>query len=165
MKSAALFLPLLLASACSAQALGGTPGGQIATLPPSTLPASIGGLTVAPENVTKALSGVAHSYVNGLGFFSLRKGTQVEATLELARLGPAAPLTSSAFRTEISNQVSVATPVTLDVAGSSVAQSTGPKSTVTVWYAGRDLVVLTVLNSYPQGRGLLEAALGAVPAS
>lgn len=165
MKPAALLLPALLAAACSAQALGGTPGGAIATLPPSSLPASIGGLTVKAENVSKALTGVAHSYVDGLAFFSLRKGTQVEATIELARLGPAANLASQAFRTEIVNQVSVATPVSLDVAGATVEQSTGPKSTVTVWYSGRDLVVLTVLNSYLYGRGLLEAALAAEPAS
>lgn len=150
---------------CGTPALTGTAGKDITALPASTLPASLNGLAVTPEKVDKALLTAKHSYLDSVGFFSLRKDKVVQATVQVGHFGPSARLSSPDFRTSIVNSSSPGTPATVNIGSTPVQQSRGTKSTVTVWFSKDRLVILTVLKTYPGGRSLLEQALTALPSA
>ncbi len=155
----------LLLSGCGKEALGGTSGKNIKVLPASTLPATINGLAVKQERVTKALSAAKHSYVNGVGFFSLREDKVVQGTIQVSMFGPEARLSDDKFREQVITQSSPSIPTPVNVGGATVLQSDGTKATVSIWFSEERMVVLTVLNGYTGGRGLLEQALVALPAT
>jgi hypothetical protein len=155
----------LLLTGCGKEELGGTPGKQIKVLPASTVPATIAGLSVKPEKVNKALEKAKHSYVNAVGFYSLRKGKTVQGTLQVSQFGPEARLEEQDFRTEIVQQASPGAAEPVNVGGKTVQQSGGTKSTVSVWFSEDRMVILTVLKSYTGGRSLLEQTLVALPAT
>lgn len=146
--------------------LTGTKGSDIKVLPASTLPKTINGLTVKPEVVTKALRQAKQSYVNKVGFYSLRnEEKRVQGTVQVSSFGPSARLDDPEFRREIVLQSSPGSPTPVDVSGTSVQQSVGTKSTVSIWFSQDRLVVLTVLKTYTGGRGLLEQTVAALPGS
>lgn len=159
----ALSATLAGTTGCGGPELTGTAGKDIAVLPASTVPARFGELTVNPEDVAKALEQAKHSYVDAVGFYSLRKGKVVQGTLQIARFGPSARLGSEQFRNEIIQQSSPGSPTAVNVGSAIISQSNGTKSTVSVWFSQERLVVLTVLSTYLGGRGLLEQTLTALP--
>lgn len=144
---------------CATAALGGTAGPAISPIPSAAVPATLAGLSVRAQPVAKVVKPLRHTDVAELGFYSLRKHKLIEGTLEITEFVASANWRSPAFRSKILAAVSPGLPVTLDVAGQQVQQSNGLKSVVTVWFHGRYLLILTVLDTYPLGRGLLEAAL------
>lgn len=156
---AALAALAVALTGCATAALGGTAGAAIGPIPPGTVPASLAGLSVRAQPVSKIVKPLRHTDVTELGFYSLRQHKLIQGTLELAEFNAAAAWRSPAFRAKILAAVSPGIPVTLDVAGQQVQQSAGLKSVVTVWFHDRYLLILTVLDTYPYGRGLLEAAL------
>lgn len=157
----------LLASGCGGEVeLTGTAGKDIEKLPTTALPAKLGPLTVKPETVDKALEKAKQSYVDAVGFYSLRDPEKrVQGTVQLSAFGPSARLDDPDFRRQIVLQSSPGTPSSVNVAGTTVQQSTGTKSTVSIWFSEDRLVVLTALKSYTGGRGLLEQAVAALPGS
>jgi len=154
---------LLGLTGCGEAELTGTPGKDIKTLPVTTVPKTLNGLTVKPEKVTKALEQAKQSYVDKVGFYSLRKDNVVQGTIQVSEFGPSARLSDPEFRTQIINQSSPGTPSTVNVNGTGVQQSTGTKSTVSIWFSEDRFVVLTVLKSYLGARGLLEQTVVALP--
>lgn len=162
---AAAALLAVLASGCAKEALGGTAGKDIKSLPAKTLPAKLGALTVKQENVKKALAEAEHSYANAVGFYSLREDKMVQATVQVSEFGPEARLGDKDFRKQLVDQSSPGTATALNVGSGTVMQSTGTKSTVSIWFSKGRMVVLTVLSSYDGARGLLEQALVALPAT
>lgn len=161
----AVSLALVGASGCGSTPLGGTPGKDIQVLPDSTVPHQLNGLTVKPERVTKALKKARHAYVDAVGFYSLRHERVVQGTIEVARFGPGARLSDKSFRQRIVTDVSPGTPIDVNVGSSIVFQSAGTKSTVDIWFSKGRMVILTVLDTYTGGRGLLEQTLAALPAT
>jgi hypothetical protein len=155
----------VLLSGCGKQELGGTAGADIKPLPASTLPRELGGLTVKQESVTKALKATKHSYIDAVGFYSLRQDKVVQATVQVSRFGPEARLEDKGFRQELVSQSSPGTAAPLNVGEATVMQSTGTKSTVSIWFSQERMVLLTVLSSYDGARGLLEQTLTALPAT
>lgn len=154
---------LLGLAGCGEAELTGTPGKDIKTLPVTTVPKVLNGLAVKPEKVTKALEQAKQSYVDAVGFYSLRKDNVVQGTIQVSEFGPSARLGDPEFRTQIINQSSPGTPATVNVNGTGVQQSTGTKSTVSIWFSEDRFVVLTVLKSYLGARGLLEQTVVALP--
>lgn len=161
----AMSLVLTGTSGCGSKPLGGTPGKAITVLPDTTVPKTLNGLTVKPERVTKALKQAKHAYVDAVGFYSLRKERIVQGTIEVARFGAGARLGDKGFRDQIIIDVSPGTPSAVNVGSSIINQSSGTKSTVDVWFSKGRMVILTVLESYPGARGLLEQTLAALPAT
>lgn len=161
----ALVVSALLLSGCGKEELGGTPGKQIKVLPASTIPPKLAGLTVKQEKVNKALEKAKHSYVNAVGFYSLRKGKVVQGTLQISQFGPEARLGDEGFRTQIVQEASPGAPEDVNVGGKIIQQSAGTKSTVSVWFSQGRMVILTVLKTYTGARGLLEQAVVALPAT
>lgn len=153
----------LLGSGCGKTALTGTAGKDIKVLPASTLPKTLSGLTVKPEKVTKALQQAKHSYVDAVGFYSLRQQKVVQGTIQISHFGPTARIDSAAFRTKIVDAASPGKAAVVNVGGTTVSQSLGTKSIVTIWFSKGRMIVLTVLLSYPGARGLLEQTLAALP--
>lgn len=156
---------LLGLTGCGKEPLGGTAGKDIKTLPVTTVPKTMAGLTVKQEKITKALAEAENSYVDAVGFFSLRKEKIVQGTLQISRFGPDARIEDDTFRRQIVQQSSPGAPTTVNVAGASIDQSSGTKSTVSVWFSKGRFVILTVLATYTGARGLLEQALVALPAT
>ena len=154
---------LLGLAGCGEAELTGTRGKDIKTLPVTTVPKVLNGLSVKPEKVTKALEQAKQSYVNSVGFYSLRKDNVVQGTIQVSEFGPSARLSDPEFRTQIINQSSPGTPSNVNVNGTGVQQSTGTKSTVSIWFSEDRFVVLTVLKSYLGARGLLEQTVVALP--
>jgi hypothetical protein len=152
-------------TACGNEPLGGTAGKDIKTLPANTVPPKLAGLTVKPEKVTKALEKAKHSYVNAVGFYSLRKDKVVQGTLQISAFGPEARLDDAGFKTQIVQEASPGAPTPVNVGGKVIQQSSGTKSTVSVWFSQSRMVILTVLATYTGSRGLLEQSLVALPAS
>ena len=84
---------VVLLSCCGKAELTGTPGKDITTLPADTLPKKLGPLTVAPEKVTKALAKAKQSYVDAIGFYSLRNAEKVvQGTGQVSHCGSFARL-------------------------------------------------------------------------
>jgi len=161
---ALLVVGLALVTGCGKAELTGTPGKDITTLPVNTLPKKLGPLSVAPEKVTKALKQAKQSYVDSVGFYSLRNTEKVvQGTVQVSRFGPSARLDDDEFRRQLILQSSPGAPSAVNVAGTPVQQSTGTKSTVSIWFSQDRLIVLTVLKTYDGGRGLLEQAVVALP--
>ena len=75
----------------------------------------------------------------------------MQGTVQVSTFGPAARLDDQEFRQQIVLQSSPGTPTTVNVSGTDVQQSTGTKSTVSIWFSEDRIVVLTVLNSYTGG--------------
>lgn len=151
-------------TACGTPALTGTPGKDIAKLPASTMPKELNGLAVKQEDISKSLKQAKHAYVDAVGFWTFRQARVVQGTVQVSRFGPSARLEDPDFRKQIITQTSPGEPTDLNVGGASVAQSQGSKSTVSIWISKGRLIVLTALLSYTGSRGLLEAALDALPA-
>lgn len=146
--------------------LTGTPGKDIKPLPASILPKTLNGLTVKQEVVTKALEKAKQSYVNQVGFFSLRnQEKRVQGTIQVSAFGPSARLDDPEFRRQIVLQSSPGSPAGVNVSGTTVQQSVGTKSTVSIWFSEDRLVVLTALKTYTGTRGLLEQTVAALPGS
>lgn len=163
---AAVVASALLLTGCGGkEPLGGTAGKDIKVLPASTVPSPLAGLTVKQETVTKALAKAKHSYVNAVGFYSLRKGKVVQGTIQVSQFGPEARLDDKGFRTQIVQEASPGAPEDVNVGGKVIQQSVGTKSAVSVWFSKDRMVILTVLKTYTGGRGLLEQALIALPAT
>lgn len=160
---AALVSCSLLAAGCSGPALRGTSGRSIAILPASIVPGTMAGLSVRPDDVRPSLRSVKHSYLDAIGFYSLRSHDHVEATLEVARFAEQADYRSSAFRSSVAGGVEQAAPEELSVRGVEVYQASGTRSTIDVWFSGPWMMELTVLATYKHARSLLEAAVAASP--
>jgi hypothetical protein len=161
--AAAAAVAVLATTGCGTPALTGTAGKDIAVLPASTVPKKLNGLAVKPEKVTKALAQAKHSYVDAVGFYSLREDDVVQGTLQVARFGPSARLSSADFRRQVILNASPGTPSDVNVGGTSIQQSSGTKSTVSIWFSEGRLIVLTVLATYTGARGLLEQTVEALP--
>lgn len=160
---AALVSCALLAAGCSGGSLPGPSGRSIAILPASSVPGTMAGLSVRTDDVRPSLRSVEHSYVDAIGFYSLRSHRQVEATLEVARFGRQADYGSAAFRSSVAGGVEQAAPEQLSVRGAQVYQASGTRSTIDVWFSGPWMMELTVLGTYKHARSLLEAAVAASP--
>ena len=163
---ALLLVAALALTGCGKAELTGTAGKDIKTLPATTLPAKIGPLTAKPEVVDKAVKKARQSYVDAIGFFSLRDAEKkIQGTVQVSSFGPSARLDDPEFTRQVVLQSSPGAPSTVNVSGTSVQQSTGTKSTVSIWFSEDRLVVLTVLKTYTGGRGLLEQTVAALPGS
>jgi hypothetical protein len=152
-----------MVTACSGGApLGGTNGAAIRTATATTLPATVAGLQVQRETVRSSLKSVRNSYLDAMSFYTLREHTNVEATIEIAHFARQARTQDPKFVDQVVRGVvgNVSTPVL--VHGTQVQQTAGLKSTISVWFRGNELFVLTVLQTYPRARGLLEAVVAQV---
>lgn len=155
---------LLLGAAAALSGCGkaapplGTSAREIGVVSASALPPRLDGLRVSPESILPKLKGSSDTYAKAVGFFSLRQGKLVQATLEVVQLIKKAP-TSNDFRVSLVNQISGGIPTELDLSNHDVYLATGVGSGTSIWFDGSSLFVLSTRSQFTTPRALLEAAL------
>jgi len=159
--AAALAVAALGGAACSgSSALSeATPSNQIKTLPANLVPTDVAGLAVKQEDMSNTLKFARRSYIDGVGLYSFRKGDLLQATLQVSRFNGNARYQSLRFRQQVINKVGGSLPKAVRVGGDTVYLTTGTKQSLSMWFRGRDFLILAVREDYPTPRTLLRQAL------
>ena len=121
-------------------------------------------LDVKPEtgNV-KTLKGVKRPYVDGIGIFSLRKETLLEATLQVSQFSKKAGVRSARFRSSVISQIGSTQPHEFRMGSERVFITTGRRQSIAMWFRDRYFFVLSTRDEYQQSRQLLRNALAIAP--
>lgn len=128
----------------------------------ASIPATIDGLTVKAEQVTKA----KHSdrqYLSSIKLYSLRKGKLLEATLEFGRFRSSAPVSSVSFQRSIAQQLGTTVPVEQRLGGVAVYLAKAKSLTLAAWFSGRQLTILSIRTGYVTPKSLIRSALDLTP--
>jgi hypothetical protein len=128
-----------------------------------SFPATLLGLRVAREDVSKTVKEVEQTYVDAMSVYSFRRGTALQATLQISRVAGAQDAESAQFRASVVNNLGATTPQLVRLAGTDVYLTTGTSQRLAVWFRGRYFFVLASRADYEQPRTLLRALLGVQP--
>lgn len=151
---------LAAGSACGASSPQGTSAKDIAELPKSTVNGSYLGLTPNLEDVKASLqSQEGNSYISGVALYSLRKGDQLEATLQLSRLSSKARPDDEKFQALVAAQIGGTKVQPFVMGGRTVYRSSLRKQSLTSWFTGRYFMILSVRETYKTPRALLRVLL------
>ncbi|HUR78263.1 MAG TPA: hypothetical protein VMZ22_09975 [Acidimicrobiales bacterium] len=164
LRSAALGVAAVLALGATACGGGSARATTVRTLDPPGLGDQVLDLAVEPETAkVSALRAVKRPYVDGVGLFSLRRDTQLEATLQISRFNKDAKTGSARFRDSVVRQIGSTTPHEFRLGDDRVWLTTGRRQSVSVWFKDRYLFVLSVRDEYAQPRALLRSVLQVEP--
>lgn len=136
------------------------------TSPPAApaLPASVQGLKITPENVSKTLAGEQRQlYTDGIWLYSLRSGKELMATLEVGHFKSDSPYRSSDFDLSLATQLGGSVPVVLRLGGRPVYVSTTRGLELLTWFKDGYLEILAVRSTYTAPKTLLRDLLEAAP--
>jgi len=124
-----------------------------------TLPSQVLGLTVKPE-ATDQLKQAKRPFIDAVAFYSLRKGDELEATLQVSHFDDKARLSDPNFVTSLVSQIGSTAPKAVRMGHDTVFLTTGTRQSVSVWLRGRDMFILSSREDFTQPRALLRALLG-----
>jgi hypothetical protein len=124
----------------------------------STATSTLNGLTMRREHVP-APNTKRKQYLTNVDLYSLRRGKQLEATLEVGRFRSDAPVARLSFRRSIAGEVGTTVPIEERIAGTTVYLAKARKLAVAVWFSGRELDVLSIRADYDTPKSLIRAAL------
>jgi hypothetical protein len=128
------------------------------------LPATIQGLTVKREDITKTLKEDRRQlYVDGVWLYSLRQGKELMATVELGRFRSVAPWQDSTFDLSLAGQLGGSVPAVVRVDGTPVYISTTHGLQLASWERHGYLVIVGIRNSYKSPKDLLRQVLEVTP--
>jgi hypothetical protein len=145
-------------SACGDRAAA-RPAAAVVT-PLGNLPAVVAGYRVHPEDVRSQLrSAGRHAYVDAVKLWSLREGTYLRATVEVARFAADAPIDDPHFRATVAGQLATSSPVERHLTDGVVYVTTGDRQIFYVWFRGRQLFVVTIPTTTPRPRAILRVLL------
>lgn len=161
-------LRLAAGAAAALTLLSGCGGGHaarpghatIAVLPATVVPPQLAGLRVVAEPLAPLLQGVSASDATAAGFYSLRAGRQLEATLQLTKFGPTVSWRSRSLQQRVVNQIGEAQPRVVALPDGDVYVSAGGHDRLAVWFRSGYLFVLTIRNDYAYPRTLVRIARG-----
>jgi len=131
----------------------------IQPLPASTMPARINGLHVTAEPLAPLLKGVKESDAVAAGFYALRLGRTLEATLQVTRFREREHASSPAVQQRVVNQIGASEPTLTRLPEGSAYLSLSNDQRLGVWFRGATMYVLTVRSDYPYPRSLIRSAL------
>jgi hypothetical protein len=166
---AALALTVSLAAtlgACSGGARaddGATPAKEIKQLDAGIAPSELQGLQVVREDQSETISRAERSYIDGVALFSLREGPLLQATLQVSRFNKDADYTSPGFRQSLLSQIGGSRPKAVRMGDKTVYLTSGTKQRISIWFEGRNLLILSTREEYPHPRSLLRQALEIKP--
>jgi hypothetical protein len=129
-----------------------------ATASALTPPPTVNGLKVTRENVASVHS-KRKQYLTHIELFSLRRGKQLEATLQVGTFERSAPVRSLTFQRGVAGQVGATVPVEQRIAGTTVFVTQAKKLAVAVWFRGSQLYVLSIRTDYDTPKSLIRAVL------
>jgi hypothetical protein len=158
-------LPLLLAAtmALPAVACGGGGGSQtvvpIAQLRADVVPNELLGLTVKREDVRARIGQVKRPFVEATGLYSLRKGKELQATLQISQFNDKADVRDPAFRLAIVNQIGSTAPRAFRMGSHTVYLTSAKRQAVAVFFERHSFAVLATLDTFDQSRALLRRLL------
>jgi len=154
----------LLAAAVSISVWQVSPLAKTNTPSAPVLPASIQGLKLSQENVSKTLAeGRRTLYSDGIWLYSLRQGKELMATLEVVHFKSDAPWKSQSFDLSLANQLGGSVPAVLRLRGRPVYVSTTRGLELLTWFKNGYLNILAVRSNYTAPKTLLRDVIEAAP--
>jgi hypothetical protein len=163
---AAAALAVALVSAITVQntLLAASPAPQRPAASFAWVPATLQGLRVQRENVTATLAQDRRAlWVDQVGLYTLRRGKELQATLQVARFRAAAPWQSADFDESLAGQLGTATPVVARLDGVRVYITATRGLGLAAWFRNGWMFVLGIRATYPTPRELIRAALAVHP--
>ena len=157
--SVALAAAALGASACGGEAVAGTAGKEIEQLPADLLPSELLGLPVVQEDMSGTVASVEDAFVEAVGLYSMRREDLLQATLQVSRFREDAPVEKAGFRSSLVNQIGGTRVQRFRMGDDVIYRTTGRKQTISMWYQGEYLFVLSARETYESPRALLREAL------
>ena len=146
--------------ACGSGAPKGVDAKNIKQLPASTISGTYLGLTPEREDVAGALGDQeGNSYIAGVGLYSLRKGEQLEATLQVSKLTSNARPKDEKFQEEVASQIGGTKVQPFVMGGRTVFRSSLRKQSLTSWFNDKYFMILSVRETYKTPRALLRVLL------
>jgi hypothetical protein len=142
-------------------AVGLVAGAQTIAAPEIDLPKTLNGLKIAREDIASKTTN--DDYLEEIGLYSLRRGKQLEATLQIGRFRASAPTDSLAFRRSIASQVGDTVPVEHRVGGDTLFVSRGKRLAVAAWFRDEHMFILSIRETYGAPKALLRDALEVRP--
>jgi hypothetical protein len=160
-------LAALVLSSCVAESSASTAPGAASKPEPiaaDLLPAEMGGLTVAPEDVRALVKKAGpESYLASTRLWGLRTGERLRATVQVGRFVADADPANPDFRLRIVGQIGQAAARRRVLHGQDVYVTASNEQALYVWFRGRALVVLSVASDFTQPRRVLREALELQP--
>ena len=126
------------------------------------MPPTLNGLAVTAEKLGHPGPRSARDYLDNIRLFSLRKGKELEATLQVGRFRTSAPSTTS-FHRSIAQQVGTTVPVENRIGGHTLYVSRGKRLSIAVWFAGRDMFILSIRETYTSPKTLIRTTTQVQP--
>jgi hypothetical protein len=143
--------------------LAGVEGKSVRSTPASLVPTEILGLTVQPEDTKDTMATFHRSYLDQVSLYSLRKGPQLEATLQVARFALAAKRVKNLQGTVV-GQIGGALPRQIRYGTDTIYLTSATKQRVAIWFKRDYLFVLSTREEFDQPRTLLRQLLTIEPA-
>lgn len=144
--------------------LAASPAPQRAVASLWWVPASLQGLHVQRENVTATLAQDKRSlWVDEVSLYSLRRGKELQGTLEVARFRTSAPWRSADFQASLAGQLGTSTPVVARLGGRRVFITTTRGLALATWFRNGWMLILGVRTSYATPKDLIRDALEMSP--
>ena len=127
-----------------------------------SMPGEIGGLKVGTEKLV-AEKQTDREYLDEIHLYSLRRGKQLEGTIQLGRFRASAPVDQVSFRRSIASQVGTTVPVEHRVGGDTVFVTKSKRLSIAVWFSEPYMFVLSIRETYGSPKRLIRSALEVQP--
>jgi hypothetical protein len=150
--------------ACGQDEVEGTAGKQIKQLPADVVPGELLGLPLAQEDMSATVARAEDAFVESVGLYSMRRDDLLQATLQVSKFRSNAPVETSKFRSSLVNQIGGTRVQRFRMGDDVVYRTTGRKQTISMWFHGRYLFVLSARETFESPRSLLREALEIEPA-
>lgn len=160
----AVLLAVVTLGACTAgdTEFPGVDGKDVKPLEEGVVPGELLGLKVASEDATATLATFRATYLEAFSLFSLRRGEQLEATLQVGRMAkPAAERED--IRNGVIAMIGGSRPARARYGTDIVHLTKSTRQQVAVWFDQQYLFVLSVREDFDRPRSLLRAALAIDP--
>ncbi|HEX6489276.1 MAG TPA: hypothetical protein VF137_10475 [Candidatus Dormibacteraeota bacterium] len=124
-------------------------------------PNQLSDLRVTPANPCSTfLEARGDRALNGIALLTLRRNDNLlEATLEVGRFEPSAPVTDKGFQSSVFISIGDVVPRPLQVGNQTVYTSSSPGLQLVTWIRGRFLYVLAIRATYGFPKALVRDAL------
>jgi len=140
--------------------LAASPAPQRATASFAWVPATLQGLGVHRENITGTLGQDRRVlWVDQVGLYSLRRGKELEATLEVGRFTASAPWQSPDFDQTLAGQLGTTTPAVARLGGVRVYIGTTRGLGLVSWFRSGYMFILGIRTTYATPKELIRRAL------